>query len=97
MVIPRTMTTNFLRLNLWPSELSKRITVEICSNTPITIALIKTRLSTIKPKERDRKVPMGVINAKSKINNAEALGLSFDPKRKKLKMMAIAILWIKIP
>ena len=37
-VIPSIITSNFLKLNLWPSELSNNIMVEICKNTPITKA-----------------------------------------------------------
>ena len=37
---PKTMLTNFSKLNLWFSVVSKMIVVEICKNIPTTIAKI---------------------------------------------------------
>lgn len=38
--IPKRIAINFCKLNLWFSELSNRIMVEICKKTPIIKAVI---------------------------------------------------------
>ena len=94
--IPNTIAVNFVTLNLWFSEPSNKIIVEIWRKTPIINAEISEWYVVKKSIFSATKTPKGLINPKITKKLTTVVLENFECNKKVDSTMAIGILWTTI-